>query len=213
MAERLVCFGDSLTAGFQSPTRQHPSGQETPYGSFLQEWLGPSVGVLVSGVCGELTAEMASRFRRDVLAHRPCYVIILGGTNDLGWSGQPPEIMRNLLKMYEASLAEKVVPVLVTVPSIRVDAESAGADAVAWIEDHLRRREQLNELLAAYAAAKGLSCVDLFGATAEPTTRQLAAEYSNDGLHLTTLGYRRFAELLFDQVLAGAFPQARGKNL
>jgi lysophospholipase L1-like esterase len=26
----ILCFGDSLTAGFQSPTSEHPTGQETP---------------------------------------------------------------------------------------------------------------------------------------------------------------------------------------
>ena len=45
----VICFGDSLTAGFQSPTQEHPAGQETPYGLFLQERLGPSVEVRVSG--------------------------------------------------------------------------------------------------------------------------------------------------------------------
>ena len=64
---RIICFGDSLTAGFQSPSAEYPTGQETPYGGFLQEWLGPSVEVRVSGICGELTGEMAMRFRRDVL--------------------------------------------------------------------------------------------------------------------------------------------------
>jgi lysophospholipase L1-like esterase len=31
-------------------------------------------------------------------------------------------------------------------------------------------------------------------ATAEPQTSQLAATYSNDGIHLTTAGYRLLAE-------------------
>ena len=41
-------------------------GRETPYGHYLQEWLGTSTEVQVRGVCGELTGEMAMRFRRDV---------------------------------------------------------------------------------------------------------------------------------------------------
>jgi lysophospholipase L1-like esterase len=42
--------------------------------------------------------------------------------------------------------------------------------------------------------------IDLFGETAEPGTRCLAARYSNDGLHLTTEGDRRLADLLYDHV-------------
>jgi lysophospholipase L1-like esterase len=42
--------------------------------------------------------------------------------------------------------------------------------------------------------------VDLFTATAEPEKLRLAERYSNDGLHLTTEGYRLLAELLYRQV-------------
>ena len=48
----IICFGDSLTAGFQSPTAEHPGGQETPYGRYLQEWLGPSIEIEISGLHG-----------------------------------------------------------------------------------------------------------------------------------------------------------------
>ena len=101
----VICFGDSLTAGFQSPTRDNPTGRETPYGQFLQSYLGDVVEVRISGICGELTGEMIVRFQRDVLNHQPGYVPILGGTNDLGWNASAPEIMRNLAMMYEQTLA------------------------------------------------------------------------------------------------------------
>ncbi|HEU4685191.1 MAG TPA: GDSL-type esterase/lipase family protein [Nitrospira sp.] len=205
MTYDIICFGDSLTAGFQSPSPEHPAGAETPYGRFLQERLGPRVQIHISGVCGELTAEMAMRFRRDVLAHRPRYVVILGGTNDLGWNARPADVMRNLLKMYEQARADGIVPVLVTVPSIRVETDGGGKDARHWVEDHLNRRDELNGLIINYGQTRKLPCVDLFAATAEPDTRLLAADYSNDGLHLTTLGYRTFAGLLWDQVFSGAF--------
>ena len=95
----IICFGDSLTAGFQSPTRDNPTGRETPYGQFLQSFLGGAGQVRIAGICGELTGEMVMRFRRDVLDHQPGYVPILGGTNDLGWNAAPPEIMGNLTTM------------------------------------------------------------------------------------------------------------------
>jgi lysophospholipase L1-like esterase len=196
----VICFGDSLTAGFQSPTTDNPTGRETPYGEFLQEQLGSAGRIRVSGICGELTGEMAMRFRQDVLRHRPACVVILGGTNDLGWNARPPDIMRNLVKMYELALSEGIMPIPVTVPSIRVAGGLAGPDGQAWIGDHLVRRRQLNSLIRQYAESKPLLWVDLFLATAELETGQLAAPYSNDGLHLTTAGYRLLAQLLYDQV-------------
>jgi len=198
----IICFGDSLTAGFQSPTPEHPGGQETPYGRFLQEMIGPSIEVGISGICGELTGEMAMRFRRDVLQHRPKHVVLLGGTNDLGWNARPDDIIRNLIKMYELARASEIIPVPVTVPSVRVEVRGAGPDAKVWLEDHLERRRVLNGLIRDYAVSKQVAWVDLFAATADPETHQLAAPYSNDGLHLTTAGYRLLARLLYDRVFA-----------
>jgi lysophospholipase L1-like esterase len=207
----IICFGDSLTVGFQSPTPDCPTGRETPYGRFLQEWLGPSVEVRVSGICGELTSEMAMRFRRDVLEHRPDHVVVLGGTNDLGWNARPADIMRNLVKIYELARASQIMPVSVTVPSLRVDVTGGGRDAEAWLEQHVERRRELNRLILEYAASNQLPCVDLFAATADPDTSQLAAQFSNDGLHLTTAGYRLLARALYDQVFAQAAASGGGR--
>lgn len=189
----IVCFGDSLTAGFQSPTPDCPDPLETPYGRYLEDRLRGRALVHVSGVCGELTAEMVRRFERDVLACRPAWTVILGGTNDLGWERRPSEIMRHLAAMYEEAVAGSVRPVAVTVPSIR------------GFGDHIARRRELNGLITDYCAGKGLPCVDLFTATAESGTLRLAEPYSNDGLHLTTAGYELLARLLYEQVFANRF--------
>lgn len=204
-APLVICFGDSLTAGFQAPSPDNPAGLETPYGGFLQERLGAAARVAVSGLCGELTGEMAMRFRRDVLDQRPAVVVILGGTNDLGWNAQPADIMRNLVKMYESALAAGVQPIPVTVPSLRLDGGLISASEKRWLDEHIARRRELNRLISDYAVSKRLPVVDLFTATAEPETWLLAERYSNDGLHLTTDGYRLLATLLYDQVLAARF--------
>jgi lysophospholipase L1-like esterase len=198
----IVCFGDSLTAGFQTPTEDNPQGAETPYGSYLQELIGPAVRVSVSGICGELTGEMAMRFGSAVLAQQPTHVVILGGTNDLGWNAQTAEIMGNLCKMYELAAASGIKPVPVTVPSVRVGDALRSEEGRHWFAEHLNRRQQLNELILRYAESKRLAAFDLFSATVEPKTQQLAAQFSNDGLHLSTAGYRLFADRLYQEVFA-----------
>jgi lysophospholipase L1-like esterase len=181
---KIITFGDSLTVGHQMPSEENPDGESTPYGRFLQEMLGPPVEVIISGVNGELTGEMAMRLGRDVITPKPDYVVILGGSNDLGWNAQPAAIMRNLTTMYERCRAAGITPVSVTVPSIR------GVDALIPI------RQTLNRLIAEYCRAKPQPVIDLFTATAEPDTLWLAQAYSNDGLHLTTAGYRLLADLV-----------------
>jgi lysophospholipase L1-like esterase len=156
----------------------------------------------VSGICGELTGEMAMRFRSAVLVHQPTHVVILGGTNDLGWNAAPADVMRNLLKMYELAAAAGIRPVPVTVPSIRLGDDLRSEEGRRWFAEHLDRRRQLNGLIARYAESKHLALFDLFAATAEPESQQLADRYSNDGLHLTTSGYRLFAERLYHEVFA-----------
>jgi acyl-CoA thioesterase I len=200
----IVCFGDSLTAGYQSPTPDWPQLRETPYGAFLQERLGASATVVVSGVCGELTGEMVARFSRDVIARRPINVVILGGTNDLGWQASPPDILRNLRTMYDMALAEQVRPIAVTVPSLRVQGDIGTGEGRAWLEEHIQRRRELNAMIRRVCREMQLACVDLFAATQEQESGLLAEAYSNDGLHLTTAGYRRLAELLYAEVFSRA---------
>jgi len=198
----IVCFGDSLTAGYQSPTPDYPQLRETPYGAFLQERLGARATVTVNGLCGELTGEMVERFSRDVIMLRPASVVILGGTNDLGCQAAPAEILRNLLAMYNLALEKQVRPVAVTVPSIRIAGDVGGGESRLWLEEHIQRRRELNAMIQGVCLKKQLSCVDLFTATQEQGSGLLAEPYSNDGLHLTTEGYRRLAELLYAEVFS-----------
>jgi lysophospholipase L1-like esterase len=73
-----------------------------------------------------------------------------------------------------------------------------------WFAEHLDRRRQLNGLIFRYAELKRLAAFDLFAATAEPETQELAARYSNDGLHLNTAGYQLLAERLYQEIFADA---------
>jgi len=184
---RIVTFGNSLTVGFQSPTPENPMGEPTPYGLFLHELMGEKSEILVMGVSGELTSEMVQRLDRQVIQQKPDYVVILGGSNDLGWGLQPEEIMENLILMYERVKEKGIQPISLTVPSIR------GFDAM------IPPRKVLNSLMMEYSQSNHQPCVDLFMGTAEPETFRLAEKYSNDGLHFTTQGYRRIAELLYQQ--------------
>jgi lysophospholipase L1-like esterase len=73
-----------------------------------------------------------------------------------------------------------------------------------WLDGHIQRRRELNEMIQRVCLEKQLPCVDLFTATQEQGSGLLAEPYSNDGLHLTTDGYRRLAELLYAEVFSRA---------
>lgn len=184
----IVAFGDSLTVGYQSPSPEYPDGARTPYGTFLQEMLGEGAKVLIKGVNGETTGGMLTRLEQDVFVHRPSFCVVLGGSNDLGWGLPPDEVAQNIVTLHRRLRHRGIQSVAVTVPSVR------------GLDDAIPSRRVLNGLISDYCRMEGQPYVDLFSETAEPKTLRLAERYSNDGLHLSTEGYRRFAELLYERV-------------
>jgi lysophospholipase L1-like esterase len=146
------------------------------------------------GVSGELTSDMLRRLEGDVLSVKPNYTIILGGSNDIGWSVDPSDILDNLVQMYEKSAAANIEVVACTIPSI------------IGPETYIKPRLELNELISDYCFENELVCVDLFAATADPKTKMLDKRYSSDGLHLNTAGYTKMAEAIFNQAFSRLIP-------
>ena len=200
----LVCFGDSLTAGYQVQAETGMPLPDVPYGGFLQEWLGARGRVSVKGICGETTSDMMTRFSRDVIDVEPSHAVILGGTNDLGWNVAPSTIITHLERFYTMALRAGIRPVGVTVPSIRVEGHRGGP-LPAWLQEHLQYRLELNRLIAERCERHQMPCVDLFQGTSEPPSSLLAARFSSDGLHLNDKGYLMFARLVWNAVFADRF--------
>jgi len=195
----IVAFGDSLTVGYQSPTEDEEFPKTAPYTAFLSNRVdgmlserapGFRVEFLNRGIVGELTDDMVDRFGRDVVGLRPDAVIILGGSNDLGWGTGPSPVAENLAGMYDEALNNDIQPVACTVPSVR------------GYDEGIPPRLQLNGLIRDCSESRGIVCVDLFTATADSAGR-LQEEYSNDGLHLSHLGYEAMAEAIFSDAVRG----------
>jgi lysophospholipase L1-like esterase len=205
----IVCFGDSLTLGYQSSTPRTPFVENIPYGDYVQEWLGSRGQVVIHGVCGETTQDMRMRFQRDVIVPKPHVVIILGGTNDLGCGISPVAILDNLRFFYEHVQAQEILPVAVTVPSLRDDSgqdmtfetSQPGQGVTAAVKQAIALRVMLNLSIKELGHTQQFPVVDWFTTTCESQAKALAPEFSNDGLHLNTAGYRKLAELVWNQVL------------
>ena len=112
---KIVALGDSLTVG---ETGFSDSDESASYPKCLEilanEYLRSvqsvvKVNVLNRGINGDLTSGMLERFSRDVVDEKADYVIILGGTNDLGWGFDPAMIAHNLTRMYDAALNKGIV--------------------------------------------------------------------------------------------------------
>lgn len=195
----FVAFGDSLTVGYQSPTLGDELPRPAPYTEFLKERVekmpdldtadAPRVEFLNRGVVGELTEDMLDRFDRDVVKVEPDFVIILGGSNDLGLGVEPQHVAGNLMQMYREAVRHGIRPIACTVPSIR------------GFDEGIPPRLVLNRLIKKYSAEHGQVCVDLFTATSDSTTGRLREECSNDGLHMNKRGYETMAEVIFSEAV------------
>jgi acyl-CoA thioesterase I len=109
----LVCFGDSLTAGYGV-------GLDESYPAFLQRELderGLEFRVVNEGVSGDTTSAALQRVDM-ALAHRPAWVVMALGGND-GLRGLPTDAMEaNLRQMVERfrSSGARVVVAGITLP-------------------------------------------------------------------------------------------------
>lgn len=202
-----MALGDSLTVGYQSPTLGDELSRPTPYTDFLKERIGKMpdldrvgslrVEFLNRGVVGELTEDMLDRFDRDVVKLEPDFVIILGGSNDLGWEVEPQSVAGNLTEMYREAVRHGIRPIACTVPSI------------LGFDEGIPPRLVLNQLIKKFSAEHGHVCVDLFTATCDSATGRLREECSNDGLHLSARGYKTMAEVIFSEAVRNIVSEAR----
>jgi lysophospholipase L1-like esterase len=192
---KIVALGDSLTVG-ETGFEFSDSDESASYPKYLEilavqylssHQLDLDVNVLNRGVCGDLTSGMIERFSRDVVDEKADYVIILGGSNDIGWGFDPATISHNLTAIYDAALNEGIVAVACSVPSI------LGFDQL------IPPRLHLNKIIRTEAEKRTIAFVDLFTATADPQTNRLLEDYSADGLHLNPKGYQRMGRYMFDK--------------
>ncbi len=195
---KIVALGDSLTAGLQTQCDVLSSQMWTPYSHHLvklaQRYLKRlqsevEVQIVNKGVCGDRTIDMLHRFARDVAQQQPDHVIILGGTNDLGWNLDPTKILHNLREIYSIAESHKIRPVACAIPSI------------LGFDDLIAPRLHLNRLIRVEAEKRRISFIDLFVATADPRTNRLLERCSGDGLHLNSEGYEKVAEAIFNEWL------------
>ena len=194
---KIVALGDSLTVG-EDEFELSDSDAFASYPQYLEilaeQHLSSlqsdlEVNVLNRGICGDLTSGMLERFSKDVVDERADYVIILGGTNDIGWGFDSAKIAQNLTTMYDNALNEGIVAVACSVPSI------------LGFDELIPPRISLNRMIRTEAEKRKLTFLDFFTATADPQTNRLSEDYSADGLHLNTKGYREMGRYTFDKWL------------
>ncbi|RYL93031.1 GDSL family lipase [Sporolactobacillus sp. THM7-4] len=183
--KKMICFGDSITAGWDG-VRVHPILNEK-LASGLRGWQ-----IRNAGVPGDTTEKALDRMDRDVLRHPYDMVTVLFGANDSSYhKGIPLLAFQNhLIRMTEAISAEKII--LIT-PAPVIDQKQKG--------------KRLNERVSIYAASvrrvaeeTGSPLIDLHRRMMQLSSFQPLLQ--EDGLHFTHSGYDFLSALIIEKVNA-----------
>jgi lysophospholipase L1-like esterase len=193
---KIVALGDSLTRGetgfpfsHEPPVTYPKRLQDLAEEYILSRRLRVNVEVLNKGINGDLTSGMLERFSSDVVDEKADYVIVLGGTNDIGWGLDQAVTLHNLASMYDTARKKGITAIACSVPSI------------LGFDELIPPRLHLNRAISAEAEERKIPFLDLFTATADPVNNRLLDEYSTDGLHLNPKGYERIGRYVFDKWL------------
>jgi len=195
---KIVALGDSLTVGETRFAFTSADDSVAPYpkclGLLAEEYLRSrrsdlEVEVINKGVNGDLTSGMLERFSSDVVDEKADYVIVLGGSNDIGWSLPLARIVHNLASIYDAARDKWISAVACSVPSI------------LGFDELIHPRLELNKTICMEAEKRKIPFLDIFMATADKRNHRLLEDYSADGLHLNSKGYQRIGKYIFDKWL------------
>ena len=185
----IVCHGDSLTEG---------SDIKKNYTWPLLVENKVNVNVVNSGIGGDTSGGMLSRFYDDVIRHRPEIVLILGGTNDLWWDLDINLIQANIFTMTCQALYHNIAPVVgLPLPLCmdNIQHQEMMAPVAGWGKC-VHKLTELIEALTFSAKENDIACLDLYHPFLDKKGSVLANYFLEDGLHPNRNGHLLMAEKL-----------------
>lgn len=187
----IVCHGDSLTEGSDIE-----SSYTWPH--LVENSL--KVKVINSGIGGDTSAGLLSRFSQDVVRHQPEMVLILGGTNDLWWDLEVNLILSNIFTMACQARYRNIVPIVglplpLFMANIRL--QDMMAPLTGW-DKCVNKLSELVRALAASANASDIACLDFHHPFLDENGDALGKYYLEDGLHPNKLGHRLMAKKMVE---------------
>jgi len=117
-------------------------------------------------------------------------IIILGGSNDIGWGYPVHVIFKTLTNLWSLARDNGAIVVACTVPPI----------GLAFPDIQAKQGELNGQILKAPKDIEGLIVVDLFSVLADSDNLLLSTFNSGDGLHLSVQGYRQMGETIWKSI-------------
>ena len=209
-------LGDSLTDGHPGYSCYYETGEN--YQSNYQYWLterikeafdresGQETVEIIcvnKGICGEITEQIARRLYNEIIYNihnsykqRPDFIIIIGGTNDLGWGIEPDQIVKNIADMHSICKNEGIMSIGATIPPTCFENDKR----------YNTQKTRTNQKLRRFFTSFGILFADLYtGMGTDLNNSNLKPEYDfGDGLHFSVAGYKKMGYLIYEECIQKA---------
>lgn len=189
---KILCIGDSHTAGFPSYDPMMGGNPKSSYQFWLKKGLletrpDSKYNFINEGVCGDTSRGIVYRLTQALEFTHYDLVILAGGTNDLGMTSER-QILNNLEEGYEACRKREIPLIAPSIPPIS-------------LQDYVTRVLTVNSGIEAYTAKfQNVFFADWFSALKDESDFLDNKYNSGDGVHLSIEGYTRIGLLLVPMV-------------
>jgi len=185
---RIVCHGDSLTEGADLETHLR-------WPSLLQNALDAEV--INTGIGGDSTAGMLSRFSTDVIKHKPRAVILLGSTNDFWFDLSLNTSISNLFTMAYQAQYHGIEPLFGLPLPVDVNQASKYAETgpETGYEKLFAKIQQFNIRLNTLAQVDQITVINFYDLFLTDDTNIRSDCYLEDGVHPNVKGHQRMTDL------------------
>jgi lysophospholipase L1-like esterase len=179
-SEKIVCIGDSITAGWPYIQKDQNGSRTGGYEPLLESigvYSEHQILVLNYGHLGETTIGGVNRIQGILDEEKPNIVLLMEGTNDL-WFFSTSTVMYNLATMVDKVLKSGATPVLAT-----ITPDSRGGKPI----------NKMNELIQSWAKENKIQLADQYAALIGNWDTQNCG----DKLHPNQSGYKVIAQTWF----------------
>jgi lysophospholipase L1-like esterase len=189
--KKIICHGDSLTEASDLDNNY-------TWPTLVENRL--NLKIIKSGIGGDTSGGMLSRFYPGVVQHQPDLVIIVGGTNDLWWDLGINLIQANSFAMACQARFHNITPIVgLPLPLLmkNIERQEMMAPIAGW-QKCVNQLSDLVQALAASAAASEIACLDFHTPFLDKNGQTHEKYYQEDGLHPNKPGHLRMADKAVD---------------
>ncbi|CAN5284286.1 SGNH/GDSL hydrolase family protein [soil metagenome] len=146
----------------------------------------PGLNAINRGFGGATTPDVLHYYKRLRPPVAPRSIIVYVGENDLSGGALPEKVARDILTLLEWLRADY--------PKARIACMSLKPSPIRWTS--YPKMEAVNHAIAAHAQATGFAWIEVGHVLLAPDGLPDASLFRADGLHLNSLGYARWNEIV-----------------